>query len=138
MEYELHGDIKTETVITPTAGAAAGASTVGAVVDTLGFNSLEYVVSAGTITTGDFTATLEQSPDDGTGSPTGVWTAVPSDLVLGTGIAFAVADDDVTQRVGIIGKERHQRFTLVGANTPVADMCVIAVLGNSYTQPTAE
>lgn len=134
MEYELHGRIKTETVITPTEGDAAGASTVGAVIDTVGFESLEYVVAAGTITTGDFTITMHESD---TGAFAGEETVVPAELTIGA-IVFAVTDDDLTKRQGSVGKGRYQRATLVGANTPVADMAMIAVLSHAQINPTAE
>ena len=41
------------------------------------------------------------------------------------------------RRVGIVGKKRFQRMTLVGAATPVAVGCILALLSNPYTVPTA-
>lgn len=116
---------------------AAGASTVGAIIDTLGFESMTYVITSGTITTGTFSVTIEDSPDDGSGSPTGVWTAVSSDLLTGSA-NFLVTEDDVSKRVGVISKERHQRLTLVGASTPVAQMACVAILGDAHVLPTVD
>jgi len=133
MERDLHSHVSIRSVITPTAGAAAGASTVGSIIDTLGFESLEYVVHSGTITTGSFSCTLEESDDSGMSGAT----AVPSDRVLGGSPSFVVTDDDDVRRVGIVGKKRYQRLTLVGASTPVGAFSAIAILGNPRSAPTA-
>ena len=142
MEYDLHSNVKVVKGIGATDGAAAGASTVSAEIDTLGYESLEWLLDVGTITTGTFTTLLEASPDDGAGSPTGVWTAVPAANILGNsggaagaGPSLIATDDDQVRRIGVISKVRHQRLTVVGAATPVADICVMALLGNPVTRP---
>ena len=135
MEIESKGRMKVVPVLFEN---AAGASTVGAVIDTQGFESLTYAVTSGTITTGTFTATLEEAEQNEDGTNSGVYTAVPSELVIGDAISFAETDDDATQTVGIVGKGRYQRLTLVGASTPVAEMSVVAILGNAQTAPTSQ
>lgn len=131
MEYDLKNSVKSEAILHED---AAGASTVGAIIDTRGFESLTYIITSGTITTGTFTVVLEESDVITFG---GEETVVDSELVLGT-ISFAASDDDDSQRVGIVGKKRFQRLTLVGASTPVAEMSGIALLGHAQTRPTAE
>lgn len=129
MERDLKNSIKTVSVLHED---AAGASTVGAIIDTSGFESLTYAVTSGTITTGTFSATFQESDSsDMSGA-----TTVNSDLVIGA-IAFAVTDDDESQSVGIVGKKRYQRMTLVGASTPVAEMSATAILGHSAARPVA-
>jgi len=123
--YDINSTITVATGITPTDGAAAGASTASASVDTRAKEGLTWVVSSGTITTGDFTANLEESD---TGAFAGEETAVPAGEVLGSAV-FAVTDDDTTKHIGSIGKLRHQRLVLAGANTPVGDFAVVAVQG---------
>jgi len=137
MEYDLHNSIKQEVAID--LAAAAGASTVGNTIDTRGFESMEYVITSGTITTGDFTLLLEQAEDDpaNPGTPL-AFTTVSSDLVLGPAVVFAVTDDDVAKRQGTISKARFQRLTLLGANTPVGEFSAVAVLGHPQTRPTAD
>jgi len=131
MEFDLHSKIKVASVITPTAGAAAGASVVGSIIDTLGFESFEYAIHSGTITTGSFSVTLEE----GNVSNLSDATAVPAANLLGASPTFVVTDDNQVRRVGIIGKKRYQRLTLVGASTPVGAFSVVAVLGNPVVQP---
>ena len=130
MEYGLHSDVEVRTAITPTDGAAAGASTVSAEIDTLDRESLTWLVTVGTITTGTFTLLLEESEDDGSGAADGVWTTVVADEQLGADVSWIVTDDDQSRRVGSIGKKRHQRVTIVGASTPVADFAAVALLGH--------
>jgi hypothetical protein len=134
MEFDLHSEIKIASVITPTAGAAAGASTVGSIIDTLGFESFEYVIQTGTITTGTFSLTLQEADD--VGFTVGVQ-AVPAANLLGASPTWIVSDDNQVRRVGIIGKKRFQRLTLVGASTPVGAFSACAILGNPGSAPTA-
>lgn len=134
MEYDLHHSVKQQTAVN--LAVSAGASTVGNTIDTRGFESLEYIISSGTITAGDFTVLLEEAPDDGTGNP-GTFAAVPSELVLGQAEAvFADTDDNTSRRIGSVGKERFQRMTLVGANSPDGQFAASAVLGHPQSRPT--
>jgi len=136
-EYDQSSNIKAVSVITPTDGAAAGASVVGSIIDTHQdeqFGSLTYVIHAGTITTGDFTLVLEESDVVTFG---GEETVVPAADLVGASPVWAVTDDDKVARVGVVGKKRYQRLELVGANTPVADFSAVAILGHSKTEPVA-
>jgi len=134
MEFDLHSKVRAMSVITPTAGAAAGASTVGTIIDTLGFESLEYVIQCGTITTGSFTVLLEEA--DNLAFNVGNQT-VPAANQLGVTPTFVVTDDDDIRRVGVIGKKRFQRLTLVGSSTPVGAFSACAILGNPVSGPAA-
>ncbi len=138
MEFDQSSMVKVVSVITPTDGAAAGATVVGAVIDVNQderFEALTYLIHAGTITTGDFTVLLEESD---TGAFGGEETTVPLDEVVnGVLPDFAVTDDDTVARVGLFAKKQHQRLTLVGSNTPVGDFSVEAVLGHPHVAPVA-
>jgi len=137
MEYDLSSDVKVKSVITPTAGDAAGASTVGAIIDTHEdeqFGSLTYVIHAGTITAGAFSVTLEESDEITFG---GEETTVPSDDLIGASPTFAASDDNKIARVGVRSKKRFQRLTLVGASSPNGDFAVQAVLGHPKSMPVA-
>ena len=134
MEYDLHSSIKVAIGIGSTDGQAAGASTVSAIIDTLGYESFEWLIDVGTITTGTFSATIEQGDDSGLSDAA----AVPAADLVGGSPTWIVTDDDQVRRVGIVGKKRYQRFTLVGAATPVADFCVLGLLGNPVTKPVPD
>ena len=136
MEQDLHSEIKIVYAIEPVIHTAHA---VGAEIDTIGYESCEFVMIVGDALDGSFTAGIDQSPDDGSGSPTGVWTAVPAAEILGTLSVISIADTDKVYRVGTIGKERHKRLTLteVGANT-AGILGAIAILSHPVTKPVAE
>jgi hypothetical protein len=136
MEQDLHSQMKVVFAIEPVIHTAHA---VGAEIDTKGYESCEFVVVIGDALDGSFTAIIDQSPDDGAGSPTGVWTAVPAAEVLGTALVISIADTDKVFRIGTIGKERHQRLTLteVGANT-AGIMGAVAILSHPVIKPVAE
>jgi len=133
MEQDLHSSIK---IIFAIEAVIHTATAVGAEIDTLGYESLEWVISIGDALDGSFTTLLEQSPDDGSGSASGVWTTVPTAEILGSLPVPAIADTDKVFRVGSIGKQRHQRLTLteVDANT-AGIMGANAILGDPVDQP---
>jgi pyruvate kinase len=135
MEFDLHNRIKAMPAIVPVALAA---DTNGITIDTLGFDGLEYIINVGTaFVGGGFTVTIEQSPDDGNGSATGVWTAVPAAETLGDLPVVIITDADMVLRVGSIGKERHQRIVLTETGTISAGVIgVIAVLSHPREVPT--
>lgn len=136
MEYDLHSEIQIAYIIEPVIHTAHA---VGVELDCLGFESLEYVIVIGDAIDGDFTTELEQSPDDGAGSPTGVWTAVPAKDIIGTLPVLTIADTDKVFRVGCVGKERHQRLTLTEGSANTAGIVgAIAILGNPVTKPVAD
>lgn len=140
MEIESHSRLSVIPALPLT--DAAGAATVGAIIDTNDYESLEFVITSGTITTGTFTAIL----DDGDVANLSDSAAVVDDNLLGkdpaqaTGVAvaFAVTDDDETYRFGYIGKKRYVRMSLLGASTPVGEFVGHAILGNPRNAPVAD
>ena len=137
MEFDLHSRVKIVDCIPPEALAV---DTNGAAVDTLNFNGLEYVIHVGAaFVGGGYDVTIEQSPDDGSGSPTGVWTAVPADETLGALPQVVITDTDLVLRVGSIGKERHQRAVLTETGTITAGVIgVSAILSHARDMPVAD
>lgn len=132
MEHDLHTSVKV--LIAIDFAAAAGASTVGNIIDTLGYESCEFVIMSGTIATGDFTAKLEDGDNSGL-SDVGV---VPDVDRLGALPTFAVGADDEIAKVGTRSKKRYQRLTLIGADTPVGVMGAMCILSNPRSTPTPE
>lgn len=133
MEYDLHNKIK-DLVAVVIQAFTADDTAVGEIIDTKGFESLEYVVQVGTITTGTLRFILEEGDDSGLSDVA----VVPAAETLGSLTGFVAADDDETKRVGSIGKKRYQRLTLEGENTSVINFLgAAAILGNPKTKPTA-
>lgn len=138
MEQNLHSRITAEMSIE--AAIHTATTTNGAAHDMQGYESLDYIVHVGAAIDGDFTVALEQSPDNGSGSPTGVWTAVPADEVLGTNpVVIVTAHTDSVARIGSVGKERHQRAVLTETATNTAGIVgITAIKGHPRNAPTAE
>ncbi len=132
MEFELNSNIKVKTGIAPI--AALGADTDSAVIDTVGFQSFEWLISIGVITTGTFSMVFEESDVITFGGEESV---VPAAEVVGGSPTYIATDDGQVRRVGIVGKKRFQRCTLVGAATPVAVGCIMALLSNPHELPVA-
>ncbi|KKL52955.1 hypothetical protein LCGC14_2280290, partial [marine sediment metagenome] len=130
MEYDIHNHVKVRTGIAPV--AALGADTDSAVIDTVGFESFEWLIAMGVITTGTFSLVFEESDVVTFG---GEETLVPAANLLGASPTYIATDDGQVRRIGVTGKKRFQRCTLVGASTPVATGAVLALLGNPKTVP---
>lgn len=134
MEFDLHSFIKAVFCIEPAVHTAA--TTNGASIDMSqdgGYESLEYIVTVGAAIDGDFEVSCEESDDNS------VWTAVPSDEVLGTNpVVIVTAHTDSVARIGSIGKKRYQRCVLTETATNTAGIVgVNAVLGNPKEAPVA-
>jgi hypothetical protein len=135
--FGLHNYVRPEVALD---FSAYTVTTTGNTIDTKGFESVIFVFVSGPITLGEGSVTLEQSPDDGTGSPTGVWTAIPAEHTIGALPAIVGAGDaNKVFRVGSIGKERFQRviWTEDVAFSSFFVGCT-AVLCNPKSVPTAE
>ena len=134
-EYDLHSNVKQEVAL-DSQDITTDTTTVGNIIDTRGFESLEYVIQSGTITDGTYTLVLEQGDDSGLSDAA----VVPTDEVLGVLTGFVAADDDAAKRVGSIGKKRFQRLSILSASTSTGATKVssVAVLGHPQSAPTAE
>lgn len=135
MEYDLHSNVKQEVAL-DSQDITTSTTTVGNIIDTRGFESLEYIIQSGVITDGTYTLILEQSDDSGLSGAE----VVPADEVLGVLTGFDDADDNAAKRVGSIGKKRFQRLSILsaGTSTGATKFSSVAVLGNPQTAPTAE
>ncbi len=135
MEYDLHSNVKGVNALNA-AAITTNTTTVGNIVDMLGFESLEFMIQSGAITDGAYALVLEE----GDASNLSDAAVVPTANVLGALTGFVAADDNVIKRVGSIGKKRYQRLSIVSTSTSTgaAFMSAIAVLGNPKTGPVAE
>lgn len=105
----------------------------GAIIDTLRYESVTYIIISGTLTTGTFTPSIEEGDDSGLSDAT----AIDSDFILGSyaDATFADTDDDTAKSIGTVGKKRYQRLTITGASSAAGTITVIAVLGNAWHNP---
>lgn len=135
MEFDLHSNVK-GLIALDVQDITTNTTTNGNVIDTLGFESLEYMIQSGTITDGTYVFLLEE--DDVVGFTSS--SVVPADETLGVLTGFVAADDDTPKRVGSIGKKRFQRLSIVSAGTSSGgtNFTSHAVLGDPKSAPVAE
>lgn len=111
-------------------------TTVGNIIDTRGFQSLEFVNISGTITDGDYALLIEH----GDASNLSDAAAVADSDLIGTEAAAsfdADTDDNLALRVGYIGEKRYVRASLVSTNTTTGGtLGVLAILGNPHVAAT--
>ncbi|BAI71476.1 hypothetical protein AZL_020380 [Azospirillum sp. B510] len=115
---------------------ASNTTTNGAIIDTRGFNSLEFVIQSGTLTDGTYTPALIEgnASDLSDGSP------VAADDLLGTVAAatFAATDDNKVKKLGYRGNKRFVRLSLVSAGASTGGTIgATAILGHPRNAPVA-
>lgn len=134
MEKDLHNNIDDRVALVEQA-IAADTLVDGEIIDTQGFESLEYVVQVGTITTGVVGFIIQEGDDSGLSDAANV----PAAETLGSLTGFIVTDDDATKRVGSIGKKRYQRFSILPDDSAAIDfISAVAILGHPHTAPVAQ
>jgi len=127
MEYDLHNNVNAAMALNE-AAITTDTTTVGEIIDTVGYESLEYILASGTITDGAYALLLEEGDDSGLSDAV----AVPADEILGDLVGFVAADDDTVKRVGSVGKKRYQRLSIVstGTTTGADSIGAVAVQGH--------
>ena len=136
LEYDSQSNMSAVKGLAPIV-IATDTTTDGASVDTFDFGSLTWVISSGVVTDGDYQVLLEESDTDFSGE-----TTVDDADILDGVIAdwdFALGDDGVTVRIGVIAKKRFQRCSLVSASTTTGGLFSwVALLGHPKHQPVAK
>ncbi len=125
---DLYNNVAVDQAIIP---AVYAATTAGAVVDLLGFNSAALVINSGAIAgSGLYVVSLEESDASGSG-----FAAVAAADLQGELPASLAADSVV--KVGYIGHKRYLRATITKTSgTSIAAGAVI-VKGNPASAPVA-
>ena len=134
---DLHNNISVKRVVSPVS-QSGNAAIVGAIVDRSGYESLEYVITLGTITTAGTTRTALVEESDVADLSTK--NAVADAQLLGTeaGASFVDSEVNTSKRIGYIGNKRYTRLTLTPAgNTGASTIAAVAVLGDPALRPAA-
>lgn len=107
-------------------------------IDRQGYNSLTFLIGAGTLADADATfAVLVEESDDSGGSGSN---AVADADLIGTEVlaAFTFAADQGARKIGYRGSKRYIKCTVTpSANSGSAPIAVIPVLGHPSQAPTA-
>ncbi len=108
--------------------AAYTATTNGADVDLANFDAATFVFDIGVITADDLVFTLEEAPDDGTGSA-GAYTLVAAADLDGVVPVPTTALDQLTAQVGYLGNERFVRAVVTDSGTGDGIVSVVVIRG---------
>lgn len=127
--------------INPTGAAvvtvADDTAVVSGIVDMQGYDSLEFLIAAGTLADADatFAVTIEEGDDSGLSDAAPV---TDGDLIGSeSDAAFTFADDGASRKVGYKGNARYVRCTVTPSNnTGSAPIAIIPLQGNPNNGPT--
>jgi len=103
-------------------------TTAGIIIDTFGYESVEFEIHSAAITTGIFTPYMEHGDDSGLSDAA----EVPADFRKGlyADATFGIADDDAVKQIGYVGKKRYVRLSIVTTSSGNGVIGAIAIKGN--------
>lgn len=128
----LYEDVKTQLVVTTTAGAAAQTAITSSAVNTAGYTGVRFLVLIGTLVSGAVTSfKLQQSDDDGSSD-------AYSDL-LGTSQSIADSESNTHRYVEILNPQKQYLKLVVTRGTQNATIGgVVAELFNASALPVTQ
>ena len=136
---DLMNNIHPVRVLSPQAARTDNTPIVGTVVDSLGYESVTYLINVGANTDSDstFTVLLEESDVSNDG-----FTAVADADLIGTEAlaGFTAANDDnELRKLGYSGTKRYTRLTITPSGNDSGNIFVsaIGVLGHPALAPTS-
>lgn len=125
---DLHTHLTVRRAISPVSVSDTTAF-VSQIVDTRGFESLEFLIAAGSLADADatFTTLVEDGDDSGLTDAA----AVDDTNLMGTEAAASLifSDDNAVRKIGYIGNKRYVRLTVTpAANSGAALLSAVAAL----------
>ncbi len=136
---EIHNDVQ-QSVAYNIAAVAANGTTNGNIIDTQGFDALQFVLFVGARTDGTFTPLIQHGDQANLSDAVDV----PDTDLVGTGIttgqeaAAAINTLQTARRIGYVGIRRYVRLSVVAsAVTSGATVGALAIRAKARTAPTA-
>lgn len=131
---ELHTSLETVAALTPRT-IATDTTTAGSIVDRQGFEAVEFVIAAGTLTDGAYAVLIEE----GDAANLSDAAAVADADLIGTeaDIAYALTEDNEVHKIGYKGSKRYVRLSIVSTSTSSGGVLgAVALLGRPYRSAT--
>ncbi len=128
---DLHSNVD-ERIALNTQVISSDTTTAGVIIDTQGFESLEFIVQAGIVTAGDVTPLVEDGDDAALSDAA----AVASDFRIGSLVLLDTSN--TLTRFGYVGKKRYVRLSAVTDNSANLTVGGTAVLSNPHSAPVAQ
>lgn len=139
MRRDLHNAIYPKRGLSPVAAGTDNTAYVSQIVDTAGFDSVEFVILIGANT--DTNATFAVLFEDGDDSGLSDHEAVADAQLLGTEAlaGFDAGDDNEVRKIGYLGTKRYCRVTITPSGNDSGNIFIAGVwlLGHPHVQPTA-
>ena len=136
---DLHNNIYPKRGLSPVAAGTDNTAYVSQIVDTQGFESVEWLTLIGANTDAD--ATFTTLVEDGDVSNLSDAAAVADAQLLGTEAlaGFQFDDDNEVRKIGYVGNKRYVRVTITPANNAAGNIFLAGVwiLGNARSKPSA-
>lgn len=135
---DLHNRIALKAGIEPAAANTGNTPWVSEIVDTQGYESVEFVILNGSLADAD--ATFAVLFEDGDAANMSDHAEVDAKYLLGTEAlaSFTYAADNKVFKIGYRGIKRYCRVTITpSANSTDAYVAGVWVLGNPHSAPTA-
>lgn len=131
MEYDLTSKIKTNIALSAQT-IATNTTTVGATIDTVGYEALTFSIASATLTDGAYAVQLFA----GDASDMSDEAQVTSEII-GTVPSFASTDDNTIKYFGTYAKKRYFRIKIVSKSTTSGGaLSAQAILGHAKSAPT--
>jgi len=138
---DMHNNVDILAVIPAVAVGTTGTGQTGAVIDTRGYDSVEFGISYGAITATAAVFTVTVLEGDVTGTMT---SAADADLLgteAGAGLAAATRVDgsteNVAKRIGYRGDQRYVRVDVKSTTTAATPIAVNAILCHPHRAAVA-
>ena len=132
--FDLHNMTQAKVALTSQA-ISTDTTTAGEIIDTAGFESLEFILLTKALTDGDYAVLMQEGDDSALADAATVAAAE----VLGLVNFDDDTDDNAVARTGYIGKKRYVRLNIVSTNTTtgIDIISAVALLGTAHHQPIA-
>lgn len=133
-QRDIHNSVVARNAL-DTQAITTNTTTVGDIIDTALYESLEFLIQAGTLTDGTYDVLIEEGDDSGLSDAA----AVADAQLLGTeaGAQIVATDDNKVAKIGYIGNKQFVRLSLVSTGvTTGGTLGAVAVEGHHRHQKT--
>lgn len=136
---DLHNSIHVKRGLSPVAAGTNNTAYVSEIVDTAGYESVEFLILIGANTDSDATFTVLF--EDGDNNALSDNSAVADTFLLGTEVlaGFRYDDDNEVRKIGYVGNKRYCRVTITPASNDSGNIYIAGIwlLGHPRTAPTS-
>lgn len=138
---DIHNNIYPRVALKPVAIGTTGTGQAGKVLDRLGYDGVEFVISYGEITSTAAVYTVTVKEGDVTGTMTSVADAdllgTEAAAVPGTGARASGTTKNVVKRIGYVGAKRYVQCGVKSTATAGTLVAINAIFGKPDRAPTS-